>query len=342
MLTIPIGFEEKVKSLILNFLWSGRKNKVKYSTIIGTKNVGGLDFPDIKSQLEAQSIMSIKHLIDGNTNNSPWKHIPLYHLKHIGGSQGIRHNFNVKLIAKTIPPFYQKCLLDWAKLFKVEPTNGLRIMSQPVVNNRHIMSNMNLKFIKFLTDNNILTVENLIRKNGKFKTLSDIVSSNTKLYNQHYLSWSSVTSSVPTEWTNIVCNSPKPLPEPIDLTVNIYSNDDTVLSITKITSKFIYSMLVSKITEEATAKRKLFNIYSDRNIDDLWKNACLNIYESSIDTYARYFQFKILHNYLAVKKICMVESGKWKLIDSPRCNYCKTDIESIKHLFCECHVTRTF
>ena len=305
MLTIPIGFEEKVKSLILNFLWSGRKNKVKYSTIIGTKNVGGLDFPDIKSQLEAQSIMSIKHLIDGNTNNSPWKHIPLYHLKHIGGSQGIRHNFNVKLIPKTIPPFYQKCLLDWAKLFKVEPTNGLRIMSQPVVNNRHIMSNMNLKFIKFLTDNNILTVENLIRKIGKFKTLSDIVSSNTKLYNQHYLSWSSVTSSVPTEWTNIVCNSPKPLPEPIDLTVNIYSNDDTVLSITKITSKFIYSMLVSKITEEATAKRKLFNIYSDRNIDDLWKNACLNIYESSIDTYARYFQFKILHNYLAVKKICI-------------------------------------
>ena len=122
------------------------------------------------------------------------------------------------------------------------------------------------------------------------------------------------------------------------MTENIYSNDDTVLSITKITSKFIYSMLLSKITEEATAKRKLFNIYSDRNIDDLWKNACLNIYESSIDTYARYFQFKILHNYLAVNK----NLYKWKLIDSPRCNYCKTDIESIKHLFCECHVTRTF
>ena len=28
MLTIAIGFEEKVKYLILNFLWSGRKNKV--------------------------------------------------------------------------------------------------------------------------------------------------------------------------------------------------------------------------------------------------------------------------------------------------------------------------
>ena len=26
----------------------------------------------------------------------------------------------------------------------------------------------------------------------------------------------------------------------------------------------------------------------------------------------------------------------------PLCNFCETDIESIKHLFCECHVTRTF
>ena len=68
----------------------------------------------------------------------------------------------------------------------------------------------------------------------KCKTLSNIVSTNTKLYKHHYLSWSSLTSSVPTEWINIVCNSPKPLPEPIDLTVNIYSNDDTVLSVTKI------------------------------------------------------------------------------------------------------------
>ena len=80
MLTIPIGFEEKVKSLVLNFLWSGRKNKVKYSTIIVTNDVGDLDFPDIKSQLEAQRIMSIKRLIEGNINNSPWKHIPFYHI----------------------------------------------------------------------------------------------------------------------------------------------------------------------------------------------------------------------------------------------------------------------
>ena len=85
------------------------KADIKSLCLVVTK-VRGLDFPDIKSRLEAQRIMSIKRLIEGNINNSPWKHIPLYHLKNIGGSQGIRHNFNMKLITKTIPPFYQKCL----------------------------------------------------------------------------------------------------------------------------------------------------------------------------------------------------------------------------------------
>ena len=65
--------------------------------------------------------------------------------------------------------------------------------------------NINLKFIKFLTDNNIFTVGNLVRRNGIFETLSDIVSSNTKLglYNQHCFLWLSLASSVPTEWINI-------------------------------------------------------------------------------------------------------------------------------------------
>ena len=30
--------------------------------------------PDIKSRLKAQRIMSVKRLIEGNINNSPWKH----------------------------------------------------------------------------------------------------------------------------------------------------------------------------------------------------------------------------------------------------------------------------
>ena len=69
----------------------------------------------------------------------------------------------------------------------------------------------------------------------------------------------------------------------------------------------------------------------------MWKKVCENIQKTSIDSYSRHFQFiKVLHQYLGVNSNLF----KWKILDSPRCSYCATDIETIKHLFCDCHVTR--
>ena len=57
LLDTPPDFVKKVKSLLLDFLWSGHKPKVKYSAIIGNKLSGRLEFPDIQSKIEAQHIM---------------------------------------------------------------------------------------------------------------------------------------------------------------------------------------------------------------------------------------------------------------------------------------------
>ena len=164
VLEVPFGFVNKVKSVILKFLWSGRKHKIKYTALIGSFCNGGIEFPDIKSRLETQRIMCIKRLVEqGKTIKSPWNHIPLHHLKNIGGARGIRTNFNIKLLSRHIPSFYKSCLSDWEKLFRDEPSNISNIMSQPVVNNTYIPVNMNNKFINFLFDNNIVTIGNLIK-----------------------------------------------------------------------------------------------------------------------------------------------------------------------------------
>ena len=75
-------------------------------------------------------------------------------------------------------------------------------MSQPVVNNTYIPVNMNIKFINFLFDNNIVTIGNLIKSDGKVKHLCDIVPPHNSLYKQHYLSWLSLTTSIPKQWLN--------------------------------------------------------------------------------------------------------------------------------------------
>ena len=101
MVDVPSGFVEKVKTLMSRFLWSGRNPKVKYQTIIGKKNKGGLDFPDVACRLETQGIMFVKKLVENGTD-APWKHILLSYLDSLGGPAGVRSNFNVKLLPKNM------------------------------------------------------------------------------------------------------------------------------------------------------------------------------------------------------------------------------------------------
>ena len=79
---------------------------------------------------------------------------------------------------------------------------------------------------------------------------------------------------------------------------NIMLNDK-VTYISKISSQAIYSVLISQKFLEPTAKIKFRDCYGE----EMWERACRNIYVTSIDTFTRYFQFKILHNYLAVNTV---------------------------------------
>ena len=47
-----------------------------------------------------------------------------------------------------------------------------------------------------------------------------------------------------------------------------------------------------------------------------WQTICNLIYSVSIDTYTRYFQYKILHSFLSVNS----KLKKWDIIDSDRCS----------------------
>ena len=106
-----------------------------------------------------------------------------------------------------------------------------------------------------------------------------------------------------------------------------------MITINNILSKQIYSSLVSNITEDPTAKTKFVIKYDE----EMWKKACLNIYLTSIDSYSRHFQYKIIHQYLAVNS----NLYKWKLSDSPRCSYCAIDLETIDNLFFDCYLTQS-
>ena len=83
VLTFPTKFSAMVKQAIAQFVWN-KKAKIKYRTMIGLKEQGGLDMPDFQIINEALKVVWVRRLSDSNGTAS-WSHIALSYLKPVGG-----------------------------------------------------------------------------------------------------------------------------------------------------------------------------------------------------------------------------------------------------------------
>ena len=60
------NFCDTIKSLHKEFIWSGKRPKIKYSTLIGDHREGGLKDKDIDANFRYLKFMWIKRLNDSN------------------------------------------------------------------------------------------------------------------------------------------------------------------------------------------------------------------------------------------------------------------------------------
>jgi len=78
------SFIKLVKSEVVNFIWNGRKAKIKYNTLIGTREEGGpLKLPDFGSMVKSSLFKWAVRLLDGGSKY--WKVLPMTKLETIGG-----------------------------------------------------------------------------------------------------------------------------------------------------------------------------------------------------------------------------------------------------------------
>ena len=68
--------------------------------------------------------------------------------------------------------------------------------------------------------------------------------------------------------------------------------------------------------------------------DDLWPNTYKLPFAIGYDSWAKMFQFKILHRILPKNKKLV----QWGIKDCKKCDYCDMGDESMVHLFCKCNV----
>ena len=107
-----------------------------------------------------------------------------------------------------------------------------------------------------------------------------------------------------------------------------------ICCLNKLTSKELYLILIDANTVKPTAQDYFENLFESSDFN--WKKIYFLIRNTTLDTKARMFQYKVLHNTLYVNKM-LFKFGK---VISPRCSFCKLHEETIMHLFYDCLIVK--
>ena len=71
--------------------------------------------------------------------------------------------------------------------------------------------------------------------------------------------------------------------------------NNKIIEFSKLASKDVYRTIIKTEIEIPTAKSKFEQRVDNESVS--WVDVCINIYRTTVDTYSRQFQFRIIHNY---------------------------------------------
>ena len=157
MKTVSQEFSEALANLQKDFIWGGRKPKIKHATLIVDYKDGGLKDVDIDSKFESLKFMWIQKL-KGGSNHHPWKALAQKILEKCDSDYIFHYNLklsksSVKAVRELLS-FYRELILLWETISSCSKLTNSGILSQYLWNHLCITSSLN----------ETLFCQNLIRK----------------------------------------------------------------------------------------------------------------------------------------------------------------------------------
>jgi len=122
--------------------------KVKKSTLIKSKEKGGLDMVDFALFDKALKVCWVKRRC--SEGDQAWKLIPLRLLSRVGGTPLFQCNYDVTYLnlSADLPAFYKGVISHWQELNNAIPTTKKDVSHQIVWNNQFININKTSAFIR--------------------------------------------------------------------------------------------------------------------------------------------------------------------------------------------------
>ena len=328
------NFIKEVNKLFYLFLWNGKGDKIKRSTMINDYSQGGLKMIDIQAFNKSLKTTWIKKYLD-NENQGKWKLFFDLELETLGGNILFTGNLNKKDTNMTIrvsDRFIKEILAIWSEVnFEDCIISENQFLEQSIWHNSLIRIGVGPIFYKEWYLKGITKVKHLKDEDNNFYTLSDF--QNKYSLNVRPLAYYGVVSALKHLWKT--CN-------PNNKT-NLTSENECF------SGKFLKSQEASRlvynkiVTMQSSAPLKsqqkwLEDCNGINNENFQWNAAYRLASKCTKSTKLIEFQFKLLHRRIPTNEF-LVKIG---IKDTPQCSFCKEEPEKLIHLFWLCPKTDSF
>jgi len=327
LVNVPKDYIIKVNTLIYEFVWKGKTDKVKRKIINQNYSDGGLKMLDFNHMIMSAKIKWIKRYLNGQ--DIDWKILFESFCKKKNLGLFLRSNFSIDELTKSLPLYYMDSLKYWHSV----KVNKGKDLENTVWYNRDVKIGNHTIFSENLFQCGVWTVYDLYNNEElvPFKTWL-----NRGVKQNDYLIWRGLVKLFPKQGLNFH----KKQFHNIGL-IKINSNQKFI-SIDIATEKQIkeairFQELLSIKAEEFKACRRFESIHGDIS-QNQWKNIYSIPRLCGVDNFNKDIQYKILFRFLPTNKLLY----KMRKVPSPTCVFCSTYIDSLEHMLYECYIVRNF
>jgi len=332
LLDCPLWAMSEAYDLFFKFLWSGKPDKIKRSTVIRNIEQGGLKMVDVDVMARAMKAKWCAKMYQ--EPDSKWCNIASLFFGKTSLVSFIRSNYDVAVIPSALPMFYKQCLNALSEVRYTNFNDYKVLLSQCLWYNINIqVRGKPLVYLDWI-ENGICFVHDLMGNDMKFLKPHDLFQKYTlRPTNNNLLRLFSLKSAIPKAWKDIIKRDHTSIND--DLTD--FENDIMVLcgnverNISFVSNKDIYWAIISRKTKDMVTSQYMWQ--NDYKVSpELMKKYNYVPYTYIQDCKIQSMQYKILHNVYP----CGLKLYQWKIFTNAKCRDCGI-IDNLSHHFYHCH-----
>ena len=306
--------------MCFKFVWKDKSDRISRKTAIKSVRNGGLGVPDIKKFIVALKLTWIRKF---KHSHHKWKNILIEDFRDIE---------KLELYGPEIVSKYKSGNLFWQEVFqaykdffyKVKVNKLEDILSEPICYNERIKIGSSVFINKQFIEHGVHCIVNFLKEDGSF--YSHLEFNNKYGLRVNFLTYNgckmSIKNYLKTTGIDPVNNIQKNLAAPMQ----------KILSISK-GSKLYYDIFVQDTWEPKCCAKWGGKVNYHIN----WKD-CFYKVQKIQDISLKWFQIRIIHRIIATNVVLK----EMRVVDNDLCPFCKSERDSILHIFWHCEITRNF